>query len=476
MNLSMQHAKSYLCTALILLIFFCGNMIASAVQHIPPPIPKRPILSNPMVEEKVNDTEETQKEKEGEASTISVDETDRSRSTINDFDFENLTVVQAFENDITVNSGKVSVHVINYPVHDLLNTVFKKLGKTVLISSRIREQISIQLNQVTPEELLDYISAVVGINWSQKNDVFLVSTENKLTDTTFFQVKNSDLKELQKTLITFGLGNKLIINAHPRGIIVNADPATIKKIGEVIAELDQPVPSIKVEFQVLEINKDEEQKLGIAWQDIVGTYQHTRLYGSANTTGTLDTVTGITKSLSTGLLGTAQKLSSVGKILAKPYVITTNNLEAHLSTGDEIPIFSKDYNGNPAVEYKKVGIELYATPAVLNGDIINIKAKTIVNIVSGQETQQGLTVPRISSREAQTTMNVKSGETIVIGGLIKEEDIRNETVVPFFSKLPLVGSLFRTSNKSKAKTEIVIFITPTLISAAETSDGAHENK
>jgi type II secretory pathway component GspD/PulD (secretin) len=56
----------------------------------------------------------------------------------------------------------------------------------------------------------------------------------------------------------------------------------------------------------------------------------------------------------------------------------------------------------------------------MDGDMINIKAKIIINIVSGQETQQGLTVPRISSHEAQTTMNVKSGETIVIGGLIKK--------------------------------------------------------
>jgi Flp pilus assembly secretin CpaC len=88
--------------------------------------------------------------------------------------------------------------------------------------------------------------------------------------------------------------------------------------------------------------------LGIAWQDIIGTYQYTRQYGTANQTGTSSV--GINKNLSTGLLLTAQELNSIGKILAKPYI---NNLEAHLSTGNEIPIFSNDYNGNPAVEYKK---------------------------------------------------------------------------------------------------------------------------
>jgi type II secretory pathway component GspD/PulD (secretin) len=117
------------------------------------------------------------------------------------------------------------------------------------------------------------------------------------------------------------------------------------------------------------------------------------------------------------------------------------------------------------VEYKKVGIELYTTPSVVNLDeqIMRIKAKAVVNLISGKETQNSLTAPQISSRQAETIMNIRSGDTIVIGGLFKEADIRSTSGLPLLSKIPLVGALFKVSTRSKSKTEIVIFITPTLI-------------
>lgn len=469
------YTQKFVCLIIILLINF-ATVAVSCAAEISPPFFRKPLISNPIPDKKIEDQREKENTEKQDTEEPFVVAKDTVQAGADTFDFGSVTVAQTFANDISVSGGKISVNVINYPVHDLLNTAFKLLGQKILISSRIREQVSIQLTQVTPEELLNYIATVVNVNWSKNNGVFLVSTEDKLTNAAFFAVKNMNLTELKKVLDTFGLSNRVVINPYPRGIIVNADPVTIKKVGEVVAELDQPVPSIRVEFQVLEINKDEERKLGIAWQDIVGTYQYSRQHGgSANTTDTLGKLTSISKGISTGIVGTAQNMKSIGKILAKPYVITSNNLEAYLSTGDEIPIFSKDYNGNPTVEYKKVGIELYATPSVLEGDMLSIKAKTVVNVVSGQETQQGLTVPKISSREAQTTMNIKSGETIVIGGLLKEEDIRNETVVPLLNKLPLVGRLFRTSTRSKGTTEIVIFITPTLLSKMETPDIEAEN-
>lgn len=212
---------------------------------------------------------------------------------------------------------------------------------------------------------------------------------------------------------------------------------------------------------VVEININMENKLGISWQDIVGSYSYTSTYNQTSTRI-------IGKQLTTSMVGTALETKNIGKILAKPYIITLNNIEAHLSTGDEVPIFSKDINGSPTVEYKKVGIELYTTPSVVNFNekLLSIKAKTIINIISGKETQNNLTAPQISSREAETMMNIKSGETIVIGGLMKESDIQGELEVPGLGSLPIIGNLFRVTNTTKSKTEIIIFITPTLIEAA----------
>lgn len=365
------------------------------------------------------------------------------------------SAAQVYANKITVNNGKVTAQVINYPILDLLNTVFDKLDKKIIINSKIQGYVSIRVTDLEAGEFLNLLSTSLGFSWKKDGDIYIVSSDDILTSPDFFPVKYADLNDIKNTLNALGLGNKLLINAYPRGIFVNAPPEVKRDLAAVISKLDIAAPSIKVEFKVVEMSKDEEKKAGISWQDVTGSYQYSHTGGA----------TGITQGFSTGLIGSAQATKSIGKILARPYVITLNNVEAHLSTGDEVPIFSKDINGYPSVEYKKVGIELYATPAVVNIDdeTINIKAKTIVNIISGQETQQGLTAPQISSREAQTVMNVKSGETIVIGGLLKEQDIMNQTGMPLLSKLPLLGNLFKITTKSKTNTEIIIFITPTLI-------------
>lgn len=424
----------------------------------------RPPIANPRHEtERANNVAQ---ENETEQQAINFVNKPPGIDSDNIFIKEETPVAQVFQNLIVVEQGMVTLKVVNYPVIDLLNTVFGELGKKILISSDIQAKVSVQLNNSTPEELLDLISFVAGLNWSEKNGVFLVSTSDKLVSTSFFPVKHGNLSEIKNALNTFGLGDKLILNTYPRGILASASPGTLKEIKSIINELDKHLPSIKVEFQVVEINKSEEKKIGISWHDIVGTYDYSRKYGSENPhyyDSVLSGVTGINKVFSTGLLISAQKINSIGKILAQPYIITSNNSEAYLSTGDEIPIFSKDYNGNPTVEYKRVGIELFATPSVVEGNLLNINARTVVNIISGQETQQGLTVPRISSREARTTMNIISGETIVIGGLIKEEDIKSVNSIPFLSKLPFLGKLFKSTNKKKTNTEILIFITPTLV-------------
>ncbi|MDR2005925.1 MAG: hypothetical protein LBP78_01595 [Acidaminococcales bacterium] len=368
-------------------------------------------------------------------------------------------ITQVFPNEIAVKNGLVSVHVVDYLVVDLLNTVFNKLGREIAVSSNVRESISLQADDILPEDLLEFIAATAGVNWAEQDGVIIVSTNSRLAYATFFPVKYADLINMKDALSVFGIGDKIVANNYPRGLLVSGTPDTLKRIGIVIDQFDKRLPSIKVEFKVLEVNKSKERRVGISWQDGEGTYSYNKQIGDIK----IMSQSGISKIFTAGIVATAQETQGWGKILARPYLITTNATEAHLSTGDEIPIFSKDYNGNPTVEYKKVGIELYATPTLLEGDLLNIKAKTIVNIISGQETQQGLTVPKISSREAETIMQIKSGETIVIGGLIKQEEIKSVVRVPVFGKIPIVGSLFKSSHKSKAESEILIFITPTLI-------------
>ena len=440
------------CLLITCIIFFDSASIASANNRPPP----RYIAEDNQQQTSIENT-----------TTQNIDDTDiyNTYNQQNTLNISSIQPTQVFDNQVIVKDNYITAKVIDYPVIDLLNTICNQLDRKIIISSLVQEKVSLQVDNISLEELLSLLTTTTGITWLKQQEIIVVSQKDNLLATKFFPVKYTDLNSLQQSLSVFNLNNKIVINSYPRGLLISTTAERTEEIQEMITLLDVIPPKIKVEFQVVEVNKGVEKTLGIAWQDGDYSYTYKSLVGQISNFDP----SGITKIFTTGIIGSAQKNISFGRILARPYIITTHGKQAYISTGDEIPIFGKDYSGNPAVEYKRVGIELYVTPSLLEEDLINIDAKTIVNIISGQVTQQGLTAPKISSREASTIMQVKSGEIIVIGGLIKQEEINSVIKVPILGKIPILGNLFKRKQKSKTDSEILIFITPTLLTSENTN-------
>ena len=378
-------------------------------------------------------------------------------------DVTNYPVRKINSDYITSHGEYVDIHVVDIPVVDLLNEVAARLDKELLISSNFPQRVSVNLNNATMDGLLDLLAKDIGINWHFDNNVYIIAPENQSFTPYFFPVRYANLDKLKRSLDALGLGGRIVLNDYPRGLLVNGAGNDIRNISRLIEQLDVLEPSIQVEFVVLEINKSDETKFGLNWGDVSANYRYSNLrrFGSVPYSQTTDIARTLTSSI-TSILSSGK---SSGRILAQPYIVTANAESARLSTGDEIPIFTKDYHGNPAVSYKRVGIELNVTPRIVNMEenILSISSRTTVNIISGQQTQQGLTAPQISSREAEDTLDVRSGEVVVIGGLIKEEDIRTNSGIPLLKDIPLLGKLFQTTSHSKTYTDILIFIKPTII-------------
>ena len=123
------------------------------------------------------------------------------------------------------------------------------------------------------------------------------------------------------------------------------------------------------------------------------------------------------------------------------------------STGT--PIFDK--------EEEKVGIYLQIAPRITGANEVLLNLYPQVSLVTSFLKTTAGDYPQISTREARTTVSVKSGETLAIGGLLRENDIRTAQKVPLFGELPIIGGIFRHSKKTKERTEIVIFLTPTIV-------------
>jgi type IV pilus assembly protein PilQ len=159
------------------------------------------------------------------------------------------------------------------------------------------------------------------------------------------------------------------------------------------------------------------------------------------------------------------------EILSSPRIMVSNGEKATISSGQEVPFQQLTYSGAalPTVTmiYRKAEIKLDVTPLVPSGNTICLKITPEVTTVSGYQTIAGAETPVFATRKADTEVTVKNGETITIGGLVREEDVWYERGIPFLSDIPLLGYFFKRIQKDKNKTEIIFILKPYIVSTPQ---------
>ncbi|MEE8185690.1 MAG: type II secretion system protein GspD, partial [Thermodesulfobacteriota bacterium] len=160
-------------------------------------------------------------------------------------------------------------------------------------------------------------------------------------------------------------------------------------------------------------------------------------------------------------------------VLSTPHILTSNNKEAEIIVGENVPFLSKIERGSTttnqpilqSIERKDVGITLRIKPQISEGDYIKLDLYQEISSVSSTTQSGGIQASDIitSKRSAKTSVVVKDKQTIVIGGLIQERDVQNLNKIPLLGDIPILGWLFRFSSKQKQKTNLIIYITPTII-------------
>ncbi|NIP97586.1 MAG: hypothetical protein GWO24_30805 [Akkermansiaceae bacterium] len=162
-------------------------------------------------------------------------------------------------------------------------------------------------------------------------------------------------------------------------------------------------------------------------------------------------------------------------ILSSPQILTSDNTEAEIHVGENVPFISKreqPASGQDAVlssiERKDVGITLRLTPQITEGDYVKIDIyQEISSVKESSETIITSVGPSTTKRSTSTSVAVRDGQTVVIGGLMQEREEETETRVPLLHRIPLLGWLFKYKTRSKVKTNLLVFITPHIINDAE---------
>ncbi len=253
----------------------------------------------------------------------------------------------------------------------------------------------------------------------------------------------------------------------------------------VIDLLEMEHPSqIRLEAQIIEINSDYTKNLGIQyWSQTPGSNRNSdSSTGNSNsgiTVGTAGLFYGGEDFSSNrkhgGWLGshvanvnvTLQALINEGKarILSRPSITTMSGKTANILIGGRIPIPVSDGNGNVSIDWHEYGVKLNIEPVVDSEDKITSKVHAEVSTLDYSHGVKidSFSVPGIATREAESEVNVRSGMTMAIGGLINSEDAKIVSKIPLLGDLPIIGRFFRHTSNTRDKREVIILITPTLV-------------
>jgi len=220
---------------------------------------------------------------------------------------------------------------------------------------------------------------------------------------------------------------------------------------------------IEVNAQVIEIRKDSNNSFGVNWEEALGA-----LTVAEKTIPPLFQLSDCERLQKVQMKLDVLVKNGYAKILAKPRLLTISGAKAKFLAGGEIPVLIQtggQNNPNISVDWKSYGVKLDIDPTADALDNINCLIKVEVSNLdsSAGVSYNGSVVPAMKTRWVDTSIYVKKGGTIVIGGLLQTEEFKRETGIPILSDLPLLGVLFKSIETQKQESELVIFVTPSIV-------------
>lgn len=241
-------------------------------------------------------------------------------------------------------------------------------------------------------------------------------------------------------------------------LVIMGSPEVYEQVNYLLAQIDTPPQQVMFEVQVLELSRDDLSNLGVNW-------------GAATKLPAPIIYDDLQFRIGTGkygvnLQGVINRLieNKKGRLLASPRIATLAGVTAKILIGDKLAVESSQptTGSTPIISviYVEVGIKLEVTPTVNTDGFITTRIQPEVSNKT-DTTLNGN--PNIRTRQADATLRVKSGATIVLGGLIQRQETRDTFKVPIVGQLPLVGGLFHSTSKQVTETELVIMLTPKII-------------
>ncbi len=413
---------------------------------------------------------------------------------------------------------RLSLNFQDIEVRSVLQLLADFTGSNIVVSDTVSGNLTLRMQNVPWDQALDIVLKTKGLAKRQNGNVMLVAPSEEIAAreklelesqkqieelaplySDYIQInyaKADDLAKLLKNKDSSLMSErgKATIDERTNTLLVQDTAEKLGEIRKLVARLDVPVRQVLIESRIVIANNDFSRDLGVKFgastyrgynnnEDFIaiggkqpgdtnfgGTTAFETPGGSglegllvnlpvANPSGSLGIALGKVGSQLLQLELSAMQLENRGEIVSSPRVITSNQQEATIQQGVEIPYQQATSSGATSVSFKEAVLQLKVTPQITPDDRIIMDLQ--VNKDSVGEVFNN--VPSIDTRNVNTRVLVDNGETLVLGGIYEQTKGKQTERVPFFGSLPGVGWLFRTESKTDAKQELLIFVTPKII-------------
>src|SRR3989454_3248027 len=356
---------------------------------------------------------------------------------------------------------------------DVLSALSKLCGFNLVTDSSVQGTITLRLLDVTCEEALRYVLEANGLAFRRLGKNLIVGSAEKLApppevpETIAYHLSYGDVNAIRAAVAGAVPRGRVAVDPRTNALLITGTSAQHEEVVKVLGALDIKIPQVVIQVSVVEVAATAVRGLGLWSGDTASAAPGGVGFGnvmldSASRRLTFNLVS------STLLNFNLRALVNEGKakILTSPRIATLDGNKATIQLATRVPIFTTQTTQGvvtTTVSYIDVGVKLVTTPRVNTDNLITLSLTPEVSSLGTQEIFSGQSAFRVNTRNADTTLAVPDGRTIVLGGLIDPSERAAVLKAPLLRGMPILGGVFRTTDTNASETEVIFMITPQIV-------------
>ena len=395
---------------------------------------------------------------------------------------------------VQFSGNPISIEVSKADIRNVLEFITNESGLNMVFSENVKGTVTLKLRDIPWDQAFILVLQMKKLGYIKNGDILVVDTVNaiqsEIQERQQLLDSKKNLEPLQVQILPINyakaqdITNQIQLFKSQRGqiqvdqrtnsLIITDISENIRRMRELIRNLDVQIPQVLIEGKVIEANERFNRRFGLALtgqnlSSIVSSFNVQNSTGGSQTLSLdLSQIVGLDAGALSAILDMLEE-EEVVRVLSSPRVVTLNNMAASIQQTEQIPISKSDATGgsvSSGTEYKDITFSLNVTPQVTSGEGIILQI-SIQRQFTGTAVAEGA-APPVFGRSANTNVMVNNGDTAVIGGIYQTSNTKTRHGVPLLRSLPLIGSLFRQNVYETSKTELLIFLTPRVLNRNET--------